>query len=393
MQDDFPQCAPFSVKAPWLVALAKSSVRGGAVYFRAVLAVFVSLAFLGFANACKIDNSTSPTPPPAPSMAPDDVVASSTSSASSPPSPALTVTAPQVLSPTSGSSLLETRPTLVVTNASASDGSTPQYTFEVAGDAGFSQVVTRSRGVPEGPTGQTAWQIPEPLEEQRYYWRARAWVGNIASAYSPPADFIIGSTVVEEPGPAPPDGVLISDPLRGSSVGEVGGGVFLAQGWQVVRKSDYIRYEVPPVVSGFVEWDTSGLYPHNPAPEQHMLLGMWDPSRGPYRANPFRVHVQKLDTSHNPPYVRLRWIANGEEHNAGDNFLSWDPFRVYRWRLEWGPGPGGNVVRLFVDGVLLVSETYVQAYAPDVHWVELGVAERAESIVGVVYSNVRIGRR
>jgi hypothetical protein len=40
----------------------------------------------------------------------------------------------------------------------------------------------------------------------------------------------------------------------------------------------------------------------------------------------------------------------------------------------------------------VITVNYDRTYAPDVHFIELGIAERGESVVGVRYSNVRIGR-
>lgn len=178
------------------------------------------------------------------------------------------------------------------------------------------------------------------------------------------------------------------------SVGEVGGGRFSSQGWTVTQRGNYIRYRVPPIASGFLEWENLNLTRFNPQRDLFSLIGMWDPTKGDYRENPFRVHVRKLDTQgHNPPYVRLRFIANGEQHDVGHDFLDWSPSRAYRWRLEWGPRGGGNEARVLLDDQVIIRTSYGPTYRPDQHWIELGVEERAESIVGVVYRNVRIGRR
>ena len=185
------------------------------------------------------------------------------------------------------------------------------------------------------------------------------------------------------------------DPLtNGSSVGQVSGGRFTGSGWQVTGRANFIRYVVPTLTSGFVEWENRNLAPSNPARDLFSLMGMWDPSRGDYRENPFRVHVRKLDTNgHNPPYVRLRFISNGDQHDVGFDFLDWVPSRTYRWRLEWGPGGGGNRARVFLDGREIISTGYGPTYRPSQHWIELGIEERAETIVGVIFRNVNIGPR
>jgi hypothetical protein len=215
---------------------------------------------------------------------------------------------------------------------------------------------------------------------------------------STPTPPTTGNTGGSAPTPGPPpaaDGALIFDPLtRGTSVGEVSGGVFTGAGWQVTQRGNFIRYQVAPMTSGFVEWENLNLTPTNPQRDLFTIMGMWDPRAGDYRENPFRVHIRKLDTQgHNPPYVRLRFISNGDQHDVGWDFLDWNPNHAYHWRLEWGPGPDGNAARVFLDGRLIIQTRYGPAYQPDQHWIELGIEERAETIVGLVFRNVRIGRR
>ena len=66
---------------------------------------------------------------------------------------------------------------------------------------------------------------------------------------------------------------------------------------------------------------------------------------------------------------------------------------TYQWRIEWGPTGGSNEVRVYLDGRVIIRQDYRRSYSPSIHYIELGVEERAESIVGVVYRNVSIGRR
>ena len=177
-------------------------------------------------------------------------------------------------------------------------------------------------------------------------------------------------------------------------MGQVSGGRFTSSGWQVTQRGNFIRYVVPTITSGFVEWENLNLTRTNPARDLFSLMGMWDPTRGDYRENPFRVHIRKLDTNgHNPPYVRMRFISNGDQHDVGWDFLEWNPNRAYRWRLEWGPRGGGNEARVLLDERLIMRTGYGPTYRPSTHWIELGIEERAETIVGVVFRNVRIGRR
>lgn len=297
------------------------------------------------------------------------------------------------MNPLPGTSFNDPSPTLSVRNAASQDSTRPTYDFQVGTDDGFRGVAAETTGHPEGASGETSWRVTTALSNGRYYWRARA-VGALGPGpYSPISDFFIGGST--SPSPSPPSSGEVFDPLtNGRSVGEVHGGRFNSAGWQVTSRGDFIRYVVPTITSGFVEWENIGLSRTNPAPDLYTLFGMWDPSKGPYRENPYRVHVRKLDTQgHNPPYVRLRWIAGGQEYNEGFDFLAWNPGRAYRWRVEWGPGGGGNEARVLLDGLVVIRTRYGPAYQPAEHWIEMGVEERAESIVGVVFRNVSIGRR
>jgi hypothetical protein len=154
----------------------------------------------------------------------------------------------------------------------------------------------------------------------------------------------------------------------------------------------FYRYVVTPIRSGFLEWEDIGLTRRNPQSDLFSLFGIWEPTRCDYRENPYRVHVRKLDTiGHNPPYLRLRFISNGDQHDVGFDFLDWDPRRAYRFRVEWGPSGSGKEVRVLLDGRVVIRTGYGPAYRPAEHWVELSIEEWAESIVGLVYRNVVIG--
>lgn len=299
---------------------------------------------------------------------------------------AANISAPQLISPTRSSELNDARPTLTVENATVTDNSTVSYFFQVAADREFSDVVAATEeGIPEDPSGRTSWQVSPPLVERQYFWRARAVnERGVAGPYSTPEEFTVSNA-----------GLLISDSLMsGMSVGDASGGQFISQGWRVTRNSDFIRYEVPTITTGYVEFETTGLQT-GAATDNTMLFGMWDASAaaGPYRTNAYRVHIQKLDATSPPPFLRLRWIANGEQHDTGANIEIWDPGRVYRWRLEWGAGPLGNAVQVFLDDVPIILQQYTREYSPKTHWIELGIEQRRQSVVGAVYSNVRIGSR
>ena len=83
--------------------------------------------------------------------------------------------APSLSSPVDGGQVASLQPTLEVTNGTDPEGAALVYRFEVATDAAFQQVVTRSSAVTEGAAGTTSWVVDLQLTDgTRYYWRAKA---------------------------------------------------------------------------------------------------------------------------------------------------------------------------------------------------------------------------
>jgi hypothetical protein len=281
------------------------------------------------------------------------------------------ITAPTAREPVTGAAVESATPTLTVGNATGASGL--RYRFEVAADAAFTSMVAAGDDVAEGEGGTTSWTVSSALNTGAvYHWRARASSAGVAGPYSAPASFELRGGFLT----GTPSGLLyVFDPLTGgSSVGEVGGGgEFKPEGWMATNALSYIRYEIPPTPI------------------------MWDPSRGDYTANPFRVTLSKFDTNIvDRWHMRLRFIANGEETNTGINFYQWDPRKVYRFRMEWGAFPeivSSQRVQVLMDGSVILVRNYDRLYLPDTHWVELGMAPRSESLEQATYSNVRIGIR
>jgi hypothetical protein len=297
--------------------------------------------------------------------------------------------APALVTPAAGATVDNSNPTLTVTNVTGLSGAT--YHFQVANDSGFTSMAAEGRGIAQGGGGQTSWQVSTALANDSYFWRARAESGSTTGPFAQPAEFTVNAGGFDSDTPI--NGLLVYDPLtNGTSVGVRGGGQFTPQGWQVLSRSDYIQYSVPTLEAGFVEWDNTNME-DEVIEKQWMLFGMWDPSAGAYRENPYRVNLQKLDSGHNSPYFRVRWITNGEQHDFGNDFEEWNLFETYTIRVEWGPGIGSQVVKVYLDGVEQFQQSYVNIYRPSTHWIELGVRDRKESIVGIIYSNVRIGPR
>ena len=204
-----------------------------------------------------------------------------------------TLTAPGIVGPNGSDPLGDNQPTLTVTNVTVSTGAAPTYTFQVATDQAFTATVAQASGIAQG-SGQTSWEVSQPLNQGSYFWRARGDASGTAGPYSAVAQFsILG---VGGPG----ETVVVFDDLTdGATLAtDREGGTLTPQGWRVNDNTDYLRYDVPTVDNGYVQWQNVGLTPRGVNDASHMLFGMWDPTAGAYRQNAFRVHVQKLWGSH-----------------------------------------------------------------------------------------------
>lgn len=309
-----------------------------------------------------------------------------------PSGPSPTITAPTPQSPANGSTVQSQAPTLTVGNAAGANGL--RYRFEVATDSAFGSIVAAIDNVPEG-AGSTSWQVTPALDSGQFFWRARAATEGLNGPFSSAANFEVEGGFNSQ---VPVNNIYVFDPLTtGMSVGEVGGGEFRSGGWFATDANSYIRYEIPTTPNGFVEFQVTNLRNPNPRSEKRNLMIMWDPSRGDYTENPFRVHIAKFDTNLvNRWHMRLRFIANGQETNTGIDFFDWDPNRIYTFRLEWGAFPAivsSQRARVLMDGREIMSRNYDNLYRPATHWVELGMGPRSESLEKALYSNVTIGVR
>jgi hypothetical protein len=309
----------------------------------------------------------------------------------SPTGPSVTLSAPTVISPAAGSTVSESQPTLTVGNASASDGSTPSYTFQVATDTGFSNIVAQASGVGQDSDGQTSWRVSPPLGSGQHYWRARASVSSTQGPFSAVAEFSVFTAFKSN---TPREGVLVFDPLTtGSTVGVVGGGEFTEQGWKVIASSNYLLYDLPTIENGSVEFDVTGLDIRNATRDPRHLFIMWDPSIGSdFTRNRFRVSLQKLDgrSSISDRWLRLRFISQGRQTDKGSSFRGWIPTKIHHIRFEWGREGEVLAARLFIDDDEKIFFQYRKPYIPAVLRVELGAGVRAESPENAIYSNVRI---
>ncbi len=312
------------------------------------------------------------------------------------------ISAPIPQSPAVGSTVSGNDVTLTVGNATGGVGD-PTYRFEVAVDSAFTSQLAAEEGIGQGSGGATSWRVPVPLRGGQvddtglatYYWRARASATGETSPWSQTANLRVQEGVFL---PAPsPSGLIVADPLtNGTSVGEGEGGEFRPGGWMATNAATYIRYAIPTTPSGYVQFDVTNLREPNPRSDKRILLIMWDPTRGDYTTNPFRVHIQKMDQrTVTFDHLRLRWISRGQERNIGYSFTDWNPEQIYRFRLEWGDFSGIDTqwVRVLLDGEEIMTRNYDFHYRPATHWVELGCAPRQETLEEAIFSNVLIGTR
>lgn len=299
-----------------------------------------------------------------------------------------------IVSPEGGANISSVQPLLTVTNAAF--GSPPRtYRFEVAEAAvGFGQLMDSESDVPEGEEGTTSWQVTTPLTPgTEYIWRVTATSSGQTGSTETSAFMVKDAYSLDRPGE-----VVVYDPLTtGSSVAmEVVGGEFTPQGWKALTNNDYIRYQVPTMSDGYMEFTTTNIGEPNPNPGKRMLVSFWDPTKGIYRENPFRVHIQKMDRATvRINDVRLRWISRGQETNTGITFFDFEKDVVYPWRIEWGSWQGlqSQQVRVFLEGVQIMERNYDKAYHPKTFWIELGNQERAETLEECIWSNIIIGSR
>ncbi|SYZ72524.1 hypothetical protein TRIP_C20639 [Candidatus Zixiibacteriota bacterium] len=105
----------------------------------------------------------------------------------------------QPVSPAPGELLRSSHPTLVVQNVTSL--SSNYYSFEVAADSYFIDIIALSPPVPQGEGAVTSWKISERLAvDQIYYWRAKA----NTFPYSKIASFAVQPTAHAYPNPYNP---------------------------------------------------------------------------------------------------------------------------------------------------------------------------------------------
>ena len=126
------------------------------------------------------------------------------------PIPGVVISEPKLLEPGSGWELDNaTQPIrLLVENASTNGQRPLSYTFQLASDAQFTNLVFARGGVAPGDGGRTSIQMTDRLPTGRsFFWRARAEDGANTGPYSAAVSFsIITPVVIDVPTPVEPVG-------------------------------------------------------------------------------------------------------------------------------------------------------------------------------------------
>ncbi|MBM4136118.1 MAG: hypothetical protein FJ241_04720 [Nitrospira sp.] len=121
-------------------------------------------------------------------------------------------TIPVLANPSDGAGVNVFNPTPSVHNSSDIDRDVLTYEFEVYEDVGMLNLVSNVTGVIETPQ-ITSWTVPVNLiENKTYYWRVRAYDGELYSGWMPFASFMINTA---NDAPSAP---LLHSPAEGSSL-------------------------------------------------------------------------------------------------------------------------------------------------------------------------------
>ena len=108
-------------------------------------------------------------------------------------------TTPAIANPSNGAGVNVFNPLLSVHNATDLDRDALTYDFEVYGDGALTNLVASGAGIIETPSA-TSWTVTTVLvENQTYYWRARAFDGQLAGGWTAPGWFTV-NTANDAPG-------------------------------------------------------------------------------------------------------------------------------------------------------------------------------------------------
>ena len=169
-----------------------------------ILSLWSALALLAATTACQKSSPTRAS----------DLASSAQSESVTDAVTGVTLTSPQLTTPTINQQFKNSEQplTLTIRNAVTTGTTALTYTFEVATDVGFASKAYTRAGVASG-ADRTALTIDKIGADRTYFWRARASSGDLAGPYSAPGSFAIGPEVIlQQP--------VLGDPQPNATVGE-----------------------------------------------------------------------------------------------------------------------------------------------------------------------------
>jgi hypothetical protein len=201
-------------------------------------------------------------------------------------------------------------------------------------------------------------------------------------------------------------GLVLDDPLQGSTTGTRSGGVFVAGGWKVTGAYDCIYWHVPTLTKGAVEWEVRGLQPGECRPgmeDKIEIFHMYDYKfgnsdanyNGGYRDNPYKHFLRKIGcVGGTVDAMELVWKIGDEFGEPDTQVLSWNPATTYRFREEWGPEGGNSRLRTYRNGALIMNMSLPGVYAPAGHSIRIAASTRRDAAAGApidaVFSSVKV---
>jgi len=300
---------------------------------------------------------------------------------------------PGTVEPTNGAQV-QSDPVVLV-------ASTTKGTYTDLALAYHFQVRSGSTVVSEGTvgpvSGSTVQFTPSGLSfNSTYTWRVQATFQGQQAPWSPDSTFkTIGKFN---------NGLEFFDPLLdGTTVGiQRGGKIIPGQGWQSDALNSGVDYPIQTCSNCKLEFDVRGFGKSEGAPFglDVKWITMGDgaafPSFGGFRDHPWKMTIEQRaddDTG-----IKMIW-RNGSsgEGDPGDHTykgatgIDWNSSRAqpYHFIIDWSPG--GFVIS--IDGHVVNQDGFSRAYAPGNHTISLGCWPRAETMIGAIWSNVRLTRR
>src|ERR1041384_1081094 len=203
-------------------------------------------------------------------------------------------------------------------------------------------------------------------------------------------------------------GVVLDDPLQGTTSGTRAGGAFVTGGWQVTGQYDTIYWTVATITNGAAEFDVRGLNPGECGAgmaDKTELFHMYDNTfggadtnySGGYRDDTYKHFIRKtgcLDTAR-VDSMEIVWQIAPNYTEPDTAKLTWDPGTTYHFREEWAPDGAGNaVLKTYRDGVLVMTTSVPGTWNPAGHSIRIAASPRratdAGAPVGAVFSNFRV---